>query len=825
MYKDKKRMKNMNKKLFFILFAIVCCFSQKTVAFDNLNQIKIYAQKKEEFPKLDNTNLLKPDYSSFHIKETPTFFEKGINKILSFLQIKKQLWSPEYFKNLLEKVTKKRELNAYRDDFIIKTTPPIGSKYIIFGDLQGAFHSFVRILDKLKQFGIINNKLKIIKSNYHFIFNGDLIDRSPFILETITLALKLLEQNPGKVFYIKGNHEHKHTWYDYGLRKELEIRCKSVSDEPIPLSSLMLRFFNTLPLALYLKSKIGVVDEFVQISHYGRTFKILDETYFSEFLYKNDFGTLQTFNLENKESSIIPAIIKVIIKSESRSTIYQFTDGLRLLDSDKGATAWTILSCPTTTYKKLFGFYYDAYAELTVGGRIKDWTIALYNQRLNTHNKFEMKKFLLTSGKKIYENFSVQNDKKYYHEQIIDLKRSINGIEYENNKLKNNEQKINTVSKNKENQINIGCTADLSKGSKYLTAEFLHGLRLAINKQNKIGGINGQFINFIVLDDEYTSKKTISQLEKIQKKYKTNIFLGSTGSPTVVSLIPKIVNDEIIMLFPYTGSTLLRNKNLKNIIHARSSYASESFTLINSILPLLKKKKIAIFYQDDEFGLEAVVGARAILKKHNIQELCLAPYERNTINIETAVENIKKFNPEAILFISVKNPTITLINHLGAQYLAGKILLGVSDMKAMKIFFEQQGLEITCAQGLPNFNNIYIELIREYQEDNYRTGKKRSDLALEGYVVGNMFIRLLKEINGPITKKSIMNIIENKKSFFFKGLSFYFNPETRSFLDNVWLETKDGTWLENQLSKESLTAIQKEYALLQKQKKGNLKLF
>ena len=113
------------------------------------------------------------------------------------------------------------------------------------------------------------------------------------------------------------------------------------------------------------------------------------------------------------------------------------------------------------------------------------------------------------------------------------------------------------------------------------------------------------------------------------------------------------------MLFPYTGSTLLRNKNLKNIIHARCSYASESFTLINSILPLLKKKKIAIFYQDDEFGLEAVVGARAILKKHNIQELCLAPYERNTINIETAVENIKKFNPEAIHFISVKNTTNT----------------------------------------------------------------------------------------------------------------------------------------------------------------------
>ena len=417
----------MKKKLILILLITTSFIYKQSLTFETLTQAKKFAEENNEFPKPDNNDHLNPNHSLLHKKSNDNIFDK----ILSFLQIKKQLWNPAYFKKILTKITKKRELNSYTGKFILKTTPPIGSKYLIFGDLHGAFHSLVRILNKLEQLGIINDKFKIIKPNYNLLFNGDFINRSPFILETLTLVFKLLEQNPKKVFYIKGNHEVKHTWYNLGLRRELQIRCRSVSNEKLPLSTLIHRFLNTLPHALYIKSQVGIDNEFVLISHYG---KIDNEAY--KFLNTDNLNKIDIFNLKNKKPSKEKIIVKSIIKSESRSTTYQFTDGLKLLNSEQGITTWGVFSCPTNSGKILYNFDYDAYAELTVGGNINTWTIAVYNKKLKPYCEFSTKKFILLSGQMIYENFNVQPDKKYYKEQIIDLKNAISPIVKKIKKLK-----------------------------------------------------------------------------------------------------------------------------------------------------------------------------------------------------------------------------------------------------------------------------------------------------------------------------------------------------------------------------------------------------
>jgi len=241
---------------FYLIFLILFCFPTFVLTnnFANLGEIQKYAKQKDEFPPIDNLDRLKPDYSSLYQKENGGFFKKNYNKILRFFRLKeKPIWSAKYFKSMLTDLTRKRELDSFTDDFIIKFTPKAGSRIIIWGDLHGAFHSFSRDLEKIKQLKIINEQLKIIKSDDYFVFNGNLIDQSPYSMETLTLALKLMEVNPGKVFYLRGTHESKEHWHNFGLKRELQIRAKNLSSEEIPLSSLINRFFNTLPLALFLK--------------------------------------------------------------------------------------------------------------------------------------------------------------------------------------------------------------------------------------------------------------------------------------------------------------------------------------------------------------------------------------------------------------------------------------------------------------------------------------------------------------------------------------------------------------------------------------------
>ena len=78
------------------------------------------------------------------------------------------------------------------------------------------------------------------------------------------------------------------------------------------------------------------------------------------------------------------AIVSLILKR----TEYQPMDGLRLLPNDRGATAWTILSCPTEIYRKGLKFFHDAFAIISAGKKLEDWKITLYNQDTRTKKGF-----------------------------------------------------------------------------------------------------------------------------------------------------------------------------------------------------------------------------------------------------------------------------------------------------------------------------------------------------------------------------------------------------------------------------------------------------
>lgn len=347
--------------------------------FNTLTEAQQYAEQLDEYPPIDNTTWANPDYGKFLKRLVPT----GLDEFMYTFKIKPwPLWHIQGFDELLSKVVNERENDGYIGRFILKMNPLKGSSFIIWGDLQGAFHSLIRTLVELKINNVINDHFEIMKPYVYFVFNGDAIDRSPFSLEVLSVIMRLMDRNPNKVFYIRGNHEDREHWKNFNLKRNLIIRAASVSDEGIPLGTKISKFFNTLPLALYL---IGQEDEesmnIVRISHFDRSSTELDEENFSGFFQRSGGREVATFKLSNEINSGEKKInVRAIIKGESRSTTYRPTLGLSQLEADKGATAWTMLSSPTETYRHLQDFYFDTFAVLDIGKKLNEWMITLYNQ-------------------------------------------------------------------------------------------------------------------------------------------------------------------------------------------------------------------------------------------------------------------------------------------------------------------------------------------------------------------------------------------------------------------------------------------------------------
>ncbi len=367
------------------------------------NVVTYSKEHKEDIP-IETPNTIKPVFDTYYSQFIPTSKTKIIWKmdwlLGKFHLVKTPSFSPSFFKTQLEDLCKKREIQKQTGNFIVKITSTPQSKFVVLGNLQGAFHSLSRDIEKLKDLGIINDSLMLTNADYWILFMGDVVSRSPYSMETLSLVMKLMQKNPDNIIYLKGNHETNNYWQEHTLKTELQIRAAHLSKEPIPFANLVNQFFNTLPIAAYI-----TVDDahLIRLSEAARAQNpLLTEEQYAGFLSEKSTQKISILNLDEKKSSssATPVTISVIIKNEKKRETYQTMEGLRLLAPDMGSVAWNILSCPTPVYQQAIKFVYDSFAIITPGSNMNNWKITHYNRDVRTKDPFKPTEYGLLSGQK-----------------------------------------------------------------------------------------------------------------------------------------------------------------------------------------------------------------------------------------------------------------------------------------------------------------------------------------------------------------------------------------------------------------------------------------
>jgi branched-chain amino acid transport system substrate-binding protein len=729
--------------LFIGLAFISTIYAQQT-----LKELNSYAKDNIEYPASDNNDLLNPDYTKFHQSQAKGFFGRNVDGFLSFIRLKsKPVGNINEIKKLLDKITKDKE----RGDFIYKFTPKVGYKFVIWGDLHGAFHSLVRDLEKLKKLKIIDDNLKI-SDGYSFVFNGNVIDRSPYIVETLYVVMLLIDRNPEKVFYVCGNHEGKHLWYSHGLKREIDLKTKNnTKKEKESLLKEMNAFFEHLPLALFLK--VINKDEFICISHLGLEENKLKEKYFADFLKNGDSQQHNKFDLSKADATNNFANIEVIIKGQKENSTYKPKDGLNLVPPDLGSTAWSVFSSPTISSQKNYSFFYDSFAIVDVGKDIYNWKISSYYKDIRTKKGFEEKSYYLVSTQST-------------------AKPPCDGF------------------------ISVGSSLDLSNTIGVYGVNSLKGLFARIERENRKGGIDKKYLKLIVLDDKYKAIVAKENIKTLLDKYKTDIILIPQGSATLQSYLSLVKDKKVLVLFPETGAEMFRSADLQNIVNFRASYSDEATALVDYAIKVLKKNRLAFFYQDDAYGKGSFLTAKKIITKHKIKDYIGLPYLRGMVDFKEIVEKIKSFEPSSIFLFSVTSSAMSLIRQMEIKNLVGTDIIVNSILTTAELnsFVKAKGLNLISSHVMPNIQTSSLEIVKEYKRNSNKLGYPLDPFGLEGYIGASLFIDILKKIDEKPTKENIIKYIEGIKNYKFKGLELNFNPKDRQLANYVWIESAKGDW-------------------------------
>src|SRR5881227_2476151 len=164
-------------------------------------------------------------------------------------------------------------------------------------------------------------------------------------------------------------------------------------------------------------------------------------------------------------------------------------------------------------------------------------------------------------------------------------------------------------------------------------------------KINDAGGINGRKINFISYDDGYSPPKTVEQARKLVESDEVLFIFNSLGTPPN-SAIQKYMNSKKVpQLFVATGATKWNDpKDFPWTMGWQPSYQSESQIYAKYLLKEKPDAKIAVLFQNDDYGKDYLKGTKDGLGAKASSIIMEESYEVSEPSIDGHIVKIKAAN-------------------------------------------------------------------------------------------------------------------------------------------------------------------------------------
>jgi branched-chain amino acid transport system substrate-binding protein len=295
-------------------------------------------------------------------------------------------------------------------------------------------------------------------------------------------------------------------------------------------------------------------------------------------------------------------------------------------------------------------------------------------------------------------------------------------------------------------------------------------------KINAEGGINGRKINFISYDDSYNPQKTVELTKKLVEDDKVLFIFASLGTAPSAAVRPYLNSNKIPQLFVASGASMWdQPRDFPWTMGFQPGYQTEAHIYAQYLLEQHPSGgKIAILYQDDDFGKDYVKGLKDALGG-KIPIVAEAPYKVTDPNINQQLTALKASGAD--IFFDVTTPKFAAMAIRRVAELGWKpehIISTVSESVAAVMQpaglqnaegilsggYTWEGDDPAAAASDPAFRD-WAAFMDGYAPDL----SKSNSLAVFGYAVANIMVDVLRNCGDDLSRDNIM-----KQAASLKGL-------------------------------------------------------
>ncbi|MBN2692286.1 MAG: ABC transporter substrate-binding protein [Burkholderiaceae bacterium] len=338
-----------------------------------------------------------------------------------------------------------------------------------------------------------------------------------------------------------------------------------------------------------------------------------------------------------------------------------------------------------------------------------------------------------------------------------------------------------------DTQIVIGQSAPLTGPAAQLGIRLRMGIEAYFKQVNADGGVAGRTLKLVSLDDGYEPPRAVANTKTFIDGGDVFALLGYVGTPTTLAAKPLIDNVGIPLIGPFTGAMGLRTPVDPYIFNIRASYNDETRKIVDQFL-FLGLKRIAVFYQDDAYGMAGLTGVQKALAAHGLKPVATGTVKRNTVDVAAALASILPAKPDLIVEVGTYTEVAAFNQQAIAKGYVGQFAnVSFVGSEALAKALGPQGNGVIITQVVPFPFSTVTPLVREYQAAMNAAGHKNDYdfTSLEGYIDAKVLVLALRKAGKALTRPGLIDALNNMSNENLGGFTVRFSAGNHSGSDYV----------------------------------------
>jgi branched-chain amino acid transport system substrate-binding protein len=331
-------------------------------------------------------------------------------------------------------------------------------------------------------------------------------------------------------------------------------------------------------------------------------------------------------------------------------------------------------------------------------------------------------------------------------------------------------------------QILIGQTAGFTGAVAAGVKETTDGAKLYLDAVNAKGGVNGQTVKLVSLDDKFDPKLSVLNAQKLIEEQGVLAMFLTRGTPHTEAILPLLEKHAVPLVGPSTGAMVLHAPVKKYVFNVRATYQREAEKAIGH-LATIGITRIALVYADDSFGADGVAGAQKGLAMAKLVATAVEKFDRSKPDFSKIAPKIAQTDAQAVMMIASGSAVVDCIK---ALKLAGsKSQFVTLSNNASGGFVKSLG---------DNARGVIVTQVLP-QSLSYLLVKEASDLAraqnindvspamLEGYSAAKVLVEALRRAGGKPSRERLQAALEGLSKYDLGGLEVSYSPQDHTGLD------------------------------------------